>query len=45
MFFQLHADAGFTHAHQEIAKDPEALVPLVGAATSLIWVVSPRYVF
>src|SRR5207244_6053622 len=41
MFFQLLADAGLPRmVIREIAKDPEALVPLVGAATSLIWVVS-----
>jgi O-antigen/teichoic acid export membrane protein len=41
MFFQLLADAGLPRMLiREIAKDPEALVPLVGAATSLIWVVS-----
>jgi O-antigen/teichoic acid export membrane protein len=41
MFFQLLADAGLPRMLiREIAKDPEALVPLVGAAASLIWVVS-----
>ncbi len=41
MFFQLLADAGLPRMLiREIAKDPEALVPLVGAATSLIWVIS-----
>jgi O-antigen/teichoic acid export membrane protein len=41
LFFQLLADAGLPRMMiREIAKDPEALVPLVGAATSLIWVVS-----
>ena len=41
MFFQLLADAGLPRMLiREIAKNPEALVPLVGAATSLIWVVS-----
>ncbi len=41
MFFQLLADAGLPRMLiREIAKDPEALVPLVGAATSLIWLVS-----
>jgi O-antigen/teichoic acid export membrane protein len=41
MFFQLLADAGLPRMLiREIAKDPQALVPLVGAATSLIWVVS-----
>jgi len=41
MFFQLLADAGLPRMLiREIAKDPKALVPLVGAATSLIWVVS-----
>ena len=41
MFFQLLADAGLPRMLiREIAKDPEALVPLVGAGASLIWVVS-----
>src|SRR5206468_11312138 len=41
MFFQLLADAGLPRMLiREIAKNPEALVPLVGAAASLIWVVS-----
>src|SRR5207247_8794393 len=41
MFFQLLADAGLPRMLiRELAKDPEALVPLVGAGTSLIWVVS-----
>ena len=41
MFFQLLADAGLPRMLiREIAKDPQALVPLVGAAASLIWVVS-----
>src|SRR5256885_6674035 len=41
MFFQLLADAGLPRMLiREIAKNPEALVPLVGAATSLIWIVS-----
>src|SRR5207253_2137914 len=41
LFFQLVADAGLPRMLiREIAKDPEALVPLVGAATSLIWIVS-----
>ncbi len=41
MFFQLVADAGLPRMLiREIAKDPQALVPLVGAAASLIWVVS-----
>ena len=41
MFFQLLADAGLPRMLiREIAKDPKALVPLVGAAASLIWVVS-----
>src|SRR5881398_1078804 len=41
MFFQLVADAGLPRMLiREIAKNPEALVPLVGAAASLIWVVS-----
>src|SRR5260370_7317366 len=41
MFFQLLADAGLPRMLiREIAKNPEFLVPLVGAATSLIWVVS-----
>ena len=41
MFFQLVADAGLPRMLiREIAKDPEALVPLVGAGASLIWVVS-----
>src|SRR5947208_14461678 len=41
MFFQLVAEAGLTRMLiREIAKDPEALVPLVGAGAALIWVVS-----
>jgi len=41
MFFQLLADAGLPRMMiREIAKDPEALVPLVGAGASLIWVLS-----
>ncbi len=41
MFFQLLADAGLPRMLiREIAKNPEALVPLTGAAASLIWVVS-----
>ncbi len=41
MFFQLLADAGLPRMLiREIAKNPEALVPLTGAAVSLIWVVS-----
>ena len=41
LFFQLVADAGLPRMLiREIAKNPEALVPLVGAAASLIWVVS-----
>ena len=41
MFFQLVADAGLPRMLiREIAKDPQALAPLVGAAASLIWVVS-----
>jgi O-antigen/teichoic acid export membrane protein len=41
MFFQLLADAGLPRMLiREIAKDPQALAPLVGAAASLIWVVS-----
>jgi len=41
MFFQLLADAGLPRMLiREIAKEPQALVPLVGAAASLIWVVS-----
>src|SRR5437016_3286425 len=41
MFFQLVADAGLPRMLiREIAKDPEALVPLVGAGAALIWVVS-----
>ena len=41
MFFQLLADAGLPRMMiREIAKDPEALVPVVGAGASLIWVVS-----
>ena len=39
MFFQLLADAGLPRMLiREIAKDPEALVPLVGAGASLIWI-------
>src|SRR5947209_6432627 len=41
MFFQLLADAGLPRMLiREIAKNPESLVSLVGAVTSLIWVVS-----
>lgn len=41
MFFQLLANAGLPRMLiREIAKDPEAFVSLVGAAASLIWVVS-----
>lgn len=41
MFFQLLADAGLPRMMiREIAKDPEALVPVVGAGASLIWVIS-----
>jgi O-antigen/teichoic acid export membrane protein len=41
MFFQLLADAGLPRMMiREIAKDPESLVPVVGAGASLIWVVS-----
>src|SRR5215471_12071756 len=41
MFFQLLADAGLPRMMiREIAKDPETLVPVVGAGASLIWVVS-----
>src|SRR5256886_5550186 len=41
LFFQLVADAGLPRMLiRELAKNPEALVPLVGAAASLIWVVS-----
>jgi O-antigen/teichoic acid export membrane protein len=41
MFFQLLADAGLPRMLiREIAKNPETLVPLVGAGASLIWVVS-----
>jgi O-antigen/teichoic acid export membrane protein len=41
MFFQLLADAGLPRMLiREIAKDREALVPLVGAGAALIWVVS-----
>src|SRR5437899_11854711 len=41
MFFQIVADAGLPRMLiREIAKDPEALVPLVGAGAALIWVVS-----
>jgi O-antigen/teichoic acid export membrane protein len=41
MFFQLVADAGLPRMLiREIAKDPEGFAPLVGAAVSLIWLVS-----
>jgi O-antigen/teichoic acid export membrane protein len=41
MFFQLVADAGLPRMLiREIAKDPEGFVPLMGAAVSLIWLVS-----
>src|SRR5206468_11133761 len=41
MFFQLLADAGLPRMLiRELAKNPESLVPLVGAGASLIWVVS-----
>jgi len=41
MFFQLVADAGLPRMIiREIAKDPEGLVPLMGASVSLIWVAS-----
>ena len=41
MFFQLLADAGLPRMMiREIAKDPESMVPVVGAGAALIWVVS-----
>ena len=41
MFFQLVADSGLPGILiREIAKNPDGFVPLVGAATSLIWVLS-----
>jgi O-antigen/teichoic acid export membrane protein len=41
MFFQLFADAGLPRMLiREIAKNPEALVPLASATASLIWVIS-----
>jgi O-antigen/teichoic acid export membrane protein len=41
MFFQLLADAGLPRMIiRELAKNPDSLVPLVGAGASLIWVVS-----
>ena len=41
MFFQLVADAGLPRMLiREIAKDPEGVAPLLGAAVSLIWVAS-----
>ena len=41
MFFQLVADSGLPRIMiREIAKNPDGFVPLVGAATSLIWVLS-----
>ena len=41
MFFQLLADAGLPRMMiRVIAKDPESMVPVVGAGAALIWVVS-----
>ena len=41
IFFQLVADAGLPRMMiREIAKNPEGFAPLVGAAVSLIWLVS-----
>jgi O-antigen/teichoic acid export membrane protein len=41
MFFQLVADSGLPRiVIREIAKNPDGFVPLIGAATSLIWILS-----
>src|SRR5450432_1686130 len=41
MFFQLVADSGLPRMMiREIAKDPEQVGPLTGAAAALIWVIS-----
>lgn len=41
MFFQLVADSGLPRMLiREVAKAPDSLVPLMGAAVSLIWILS-----
>lgn len=41
IFFQLVADSGLPRiVIREIARNPDGFVPLVGAATSLIWILS-----
>jgi O-antigen/teichoic acid export membrane protein len=41
MFFQLVADSGLPRiVIREIARNPDGFVPLLGAATSLIWILS-----